>query len=185
VHTDGICCVAIGKHNSFLWLHRVSARADGSSVYIFQYDVVIFWVTRRDKVRFEGLGTLKKFNDLIWTRTCDLPACSVVPQPSMLSAPNRNEYQKILLEIKCWQPNRHLWSDCLGNMGSLTSHNTGLHGLLQGYSTLIAIFFHFLRIVMCCHKSTCVCKSHYMKLMRNCSWPWNSTSEQWLFSCEC
>jgi hypothetical protein len=32
-------------------------------------------------VQLEGLGTLKKFIDLIGSRTCDLPACSVVPQP--------------------------------------------------------------------------------------------------------
>jgi hypothetical protein len=36
-------------------------------------------------VRLEGLGKLKKFNDLIRNRTHDLPACSIVPQPTMLS----------------------------------------------------------------------------------------------------
>jgi hypothetical protein len=35
-------------------------------------------------VRLEGLGKLKNPDDLIWNRTCDLPACSVVPQPTML-----------------------------------------------------------------------------------------------------
>jgi hypothetical protein len=30
-------------------------------------------------VRQEGLGNLKKFIHLIWSRTRDLPACSVVP----------------------------------------------------------------------------------------------------------
>jgi hypothetical protein len=31
------------------------------------------------------------------------------------------------------QPHRHLWADCLKNVGASTSHNSmGLHGLLQG-----------------------------------------------------
>jgi hypothetical protein len=32
----------------------------------------------------EGLGKLEKLNDLIWTRIRDLPACSIVPQPTTL-----------------------------------------------------------------------------------------------------
>jgi hypothetical protein len=32
-------------------------------------------------VGLEGLGKLKNSNDLIGNRTCDLPACSIVPQP--------------------------------------------------------------------------------------------------------
>jgi hypothetical protein len=40
----------------------------------------------------EGLGKLKKFIDLIGTRTCNLPICSIVPQPStLLYAPNVHE----------------------------------------------------------------------------------------------
>jgi hypothetical protein len=36
-------------------------------------------------VRLEGLGKLKKkSNDLIGTRTSDLPTCSMVPQPTAL-----------------------------------------------------------------------------------------------------
>jgi hypothetical protein len=35
-------------------------------------------------VRLEGLGKLKKFNDLIGNRTRDLPACGIVPQPTTL-----------------------------------------------------------------------------------------------------
>jgi uncharacterized membrane-anchored protein len=32
-----------------------------------------------------------------------------------------------------WWPHRHLWADCLENVGASTSHNPmGLHGLLQG-----------------------------------------------------
>jgi hypothetical protein len=35
-------------------------------------------------VRLEGLCKLKKFNDLIGIRTRDLPACSIVSQPTTL-----------------------------------------------------------------------------------------------------
>jgi hypothetical protein len=34
--------------------------------------------------QLEGLGQLKKLNDFIGPRTRDLPACSIVPQPSTL-----------------------------------------------------------------------------------------------------
>jgi hypothetical protein len=32
-------------------------------------------------VWLEGLGKLKKFIDLVGSRTCDHPACSIVPPP--------------------------------------------------------------------------------------------------------
>jgi hypothetical protein len=35
-------------------------------------------------VRLEVLGALKEMNDPIGSRTRDLPACSIAPQPSML-----------------------------------------------------------------------------------------------------
>jgi hypothetical protein len=35
-------------------------------------------------VWMEGLGQLKKSNDLIRNRTRDFPACSIVPQPTTL-----------------------------------------------------------------------------------------------------
>jgi hypothetical protein len=38
------------------------------------------WVDSRAILRMEGLGQLKNSNDLIWNRTRDLPACSIVPQ---------------------------------------------------------------------------------------------------------
>jgi hypothetical protein len=42
-------------------------------------------------MQLEGLGNLKKSSDLIRTRTCDLPACSLVPQRTMLPrATNKN-----------------------------------------------------------------------------------------------
>jgi hypothetical protein len=40
-------------------------------------------------MQLKGLGKLKKLIQFIWSRTRDLPACSVVPQPlryCMLSA---------------------------------------------------------------------------------------------------
>jgi hypothetical protein len=42
-------------------------------------------------VQREGLGKLKKSNDLIGNRTCNLPACSIVPQPTMLLRPTSGE----------------------------------------------------------------------------------------------
>jgi hypothetical protein len=42
------------------------------------------WVDPRVIVRLEGLSQLKKSNDLIGNGICDLPACSIVPQPSTL-----------------------------------------------------------------------------------------------------
>jgi hypothetical protein len=42
------------------------------------------WVDPRATVRLEGSGKLKKSNDLIGNRTRDLPACSIVPQPTTL-----------------------------------------------------------------------------------------------------
>jgi hypothetical protein len=41
------------------------------------------WVDPRAILQLEGLGKLKKSND-IGTRTRDLPACSIVPQPTTL-----------------------------------------------------------------------------------------------------
>jgi hypothetical protein len=35
-------------------------------------------------VRLEGLGKLNSNNDIVDTRTRDLPACSIAPEPSML-----------------------------------------------------------------------------------------------------
>jgi hypothetical protein len=46
------------------------------------------------------------------------------------------------LSLQGWQPHRHLWADCLGNVRASKFHKPmGLHGLLQGY--IYAFFFTF------------------------------------------
>jgi hypothetical protein len=51
-------------------------------------------------MRLEGLGQLKKFNDLIGNRTCDLPAYSSVSTKCSSACPvglyNRSIYTKAL-----------------------------------------------------------------------------------------
>jgi hypothetical protein len=48
-------------------------------------------------VRLEGLGQLKKIH-LIGTRTRDLPACSIVPQPTKLPRENLSKSEYVNLE---------------------------------------------------------------------------------------
>jgi hypothetical protein len=51
-----------------------------------------------------------------------------------------NKHQKIDLSA-AWQPNRHLWADCLESVGSSTFHNPiGLHGLLEGYLSSFSFY---------------------------------------------
>jgi hypothetical protein len=54
-------------------------------------------------VRLEGLGKLKKQNDHVGSRTLDLPACSIAPQPFKLSrnpsAFQLEEQMSVLLPI--------------------------------------------------------------------------------------
>jgi hypothetical protein len=47
------------------------------------------WVDPRATVRLKGLGQLKKSSGLIGNRTRDLPACSIMPQPTTLSRARR------------------------------------------------------------------------------------------------
>jgi hypothetical protein len=73
------------------------------------------WVDLRATARLEGLGQLKKSNDLIRNRTRGLPACSIVPQPTTLPrAPYSNVvYEKFVLwyseylagDTNCWKAN--------------------------------------------------------------------------------
>jgi hypothetical protein len=50
-------------------------------------------------VRLEGLGKLKKNIDLIGIRTRDLPACSIVPQPTTL--PRVPQYTPMYRVLAC------------------------------------------------------------------------------------
>jgi hypothetical protein len=55
-------------------------------------------------VRLPGLGQLKKCNGLIGTRTPDLPACSIAPQPTTLRRDplaQRRYYELLFREGEC------------------------------------------------------------------------------------
>jgi hypothetical protein len=57
------------------------------------------WVDPRGIVRLEGLGKLKKSNDLIGNRIRDLPPCSIVPQPITILLPrSAKSLQKFYVE---------------------------------------------------------------------------------------
>jgi hypothetical protein len=67
---------------------RLSAIRNGRSLFIGNISfllLILISVKRLSKpqglLRLEGLGKLKKCNELIGSGTRDLPACSVVPQP--------------------------------------------------------------------------------------------------------
>jgi hypothetical protein len=55
-------------------------------------------------VRLEGLGSIEKSNCLIRNRNRDLPACSIVPQPTIiLLAPKiKRSIKEILCENMNW-----------------------------------------------------------------------------------
>jgi hypothetical protein len=50
-------------------------------------------------VRLEALGKLKTVNDLIGSRTRDLPACSIVPQPTTLPRDLSNVNQSVFKSL--------------------------------------------------------------------------------------
>jgi hypothetical protein len=78
-------------------------------------------------VRLEGLGQLKKFH-LIGNRTSDLPACSIVPQPTTLP---RAPYKTVQREILSLIINSHL--------GSCTELKTrGLQTIKRGVNELVS-----------------------------------------------
>jgi hypothetical protein len=53
-------------------------------------------------VRVEGLGKLKKIH-LIGTRTRDLPACSIVPQPTTLPRAHDTGIVASLICLRNWK----------------------------------------------------------------------------------
>jgi hypothetical protein len=66
---------------------RLSALRAGGTLLTGSFQALISVggsVELRALVRLEGLGQLKNSDDLIGNRTRDLPACSVVPQPTAL-----------------------------------------------------------------------------------------------------
>jgi hypothetical protein len=71
---------------------RLSALCTGHPLPPGRFLVLISvrgWVNSRSTVRLEGLGKLKKIHP-IRSRSCNLPACSIVPQPTTLPrAPKR------------------------------------------------------------------------------------------------
>jgi hypothetical protein len=117
---------------------------------------VVGWGTmlqaRRSRVWFP-MGSLDFSIDIIFKPHYD----SVVG-----SASNRNEYQESSWGWRAagaqgWQPYRHLWAHCLGNMGASTPHNPmGLHGPLQGQLYLFFYLPIFLtRVCACVRVSVC------------------------------
>jgi hypothetical protein len=58
-------------------------------------------------VRLEGLGQLKKSNDLIRTQTRDLPACSIMPQPTKLPRAQLIHVLAYYLFLCLWFVHRH------------------------------------------------------------------------------
>jgi hypothetical protein len=78
-------------------------------------------------MRLKGLGQLKKSNDLIGNRTRDLPACSIVPQPTtLLRAPALSLYliNYILRRDDAWG------SECM-DPSSLKVDTTWIHAVLK------------------------------------------------------
>jgi hypothetical protein len=66
---------------------RLSALRVGRDLlpnFVFWYSFLLDLTNPRGLVRLEGLGKLKKFYDFIGTLTSDLPAYSIVPQPTTL-----------------------------------------------------------------------------------------------------
>jgi hypothetical protein len=60
------------------------------------------WVEPRATVWLEGLGQLKKSNNLIENRNHDLPACSIMPQPTtLLHAPHEASF---CFKSEFWHP---------------------------------------------------------------------------------
>jgi hypothetical protein len=66
------------------------------------------WVNTRPIVMLEGLGKLKKCNDIIGNRTLDLPSCSVVPQLTMLPHEESYSLWSVLVMLRAWWRRVHI-----------------------------------------------------------------------------
>jgi hypothetical protein len=74
-------------------------------------------------MQMEGLGKLKKFNCLNGNQTHDLPACSIVPQPtinSTLTKPNQHHRYYIAQEAKIMSPCSITYHDIKDTASHLT-----------------------------------------------------------------
>jgi hypothetical protein len=55
-------------------------------------------------MRLEGLGKLKRSNDLIGNGNRGLPACCIVPQPAtLLSAKNTGSRKRVIFQLWGWE----------------------------------------------------------------------------------
>jgi hypothetical protein len=83
--TLACCLLSVG----YQWSSTFFSRHRYRSIPTLRTNSIIFCILRLSKpqglLRLEGLGKLKKFNDLIQSQTRDLPSCSIVPQPTTLS----------------------------------------------------------------------------------------------------
>jgi hypothetical protein len=89
--------------------------------------------------RPQGRGFETRWGEWMFSIYLILPATL---GPLVYSVCNRSEYRKQKNNVsgeysaasaQGWQRYRHLWVDCLNNVGSLTSHNPiGLYGLFRG-----------------------------------------------------
>jgi hypothetical protein len=71
-----------------------------------------------------------------------------------------------------WQLHRHLWFDCLGNVGASTSHNLmSLHGLLQGQ-----LYLFYLSNIKICIKVFQYLNVNATSLTPKSTSPWNAMS---------
>jgi hypothetical protein len=66
------------------------------------------WINPRAIVRVEGLGKLKKSNDLMWNRTRKLPTYSRMPQPTTLPRAHFSLHHIPKTQFGIWQATLHI-----------------------------------------------------------------------------
>jgi hypothetical protein len=85
-------------------------------------------------MRLEGLGQLKKCNNLIGIGTRDIPACSIVPQPTTLScASTFVSYINIVIILYTFI--NSIQNEFVPVTGMVSCHRVGIsHGSILGDS---------------------------------------------------